>query len=218
MAGTGTGYDQLNVRGTNQLGGSTLHVSVGFPPQEGEEFVIINNDGSEAIQGTFAGLPNDSIVTANNLQFRIRYSAIFENDVVLTLTNTSLRFASASISGGNGDGISISMSATSSMLPSPTSPAGSSPALAARSSQKLRVSPLPSGPRPTRTSLWPDAARTPVPSSSVSVLGSFAAPTSISSSWCKLRLMEPSPFRSASPAARRGLPCASTIMSLPSFR
>src|SRR5439155_15798649 len=100
----GTGYDQLNVRGTNQLGGSTLHVSVGFPPQEGEEFVIINNDGSEAIQGTFAGLPNDSIVTANNLQFRIRYSAIFENDVVLTLTNTVLRVAGVTLSGGNGDG------------------------------------------------------------------------------------------------------------------
>src|SRR6185295_6182409 len=51
----GTGYDQLNVRGTNQLGGATLHVSVGggFAPFEGERLTIINNDGSEAIQGTF---------------------------------------------------------------------------------------------------------------------------------------------------------------------
>jgi len=100
----GTGYDQLNVRGTNQLGGSTLHLSVGFPPFEGEEFVIINNDGAEAIQGTFAGLPNGSILSANNLQFQIRYSAIFENDVVLKLTNTALRLAGATVSGGNGDG------------------------------------------------------------------------------------------------------------------
>jgi autotransporter-associated beta strand protein len=103
-ANPGTGYDQLNVRGTNQLGSSTLHVSVGFAPVEGQQFVIINNDGSEAIQGTFSGLPNGSIVTANNLQFHIRYSAIFENDVVLTLTNTAADFVAASVSGGNGDG------------------------------------------------------------------------------------------------------------------
>jgi autotransporter-associated beta strand protein len=102
----GTGYDQLSVRGTNQLGGSTLHVSVGtgFAPFEGEEFVIINNDGADGIQGTFAGLANGSIITANNLQFRIRYFAIFENDVVLTLVNTAAGLVSATVSGGNGDG------------------------------------------------------------------------------------------------------------------
>ena len=100
----GTGYDQLNVRGTNQLGGAALHLSVGFAPFEGEEFVIINNDGSEAIQGTFAGLPNNSIITVNSLQFSIRYSAIFENDVVLKVTNTAARLVSATVSGGNGDG------------------------------------------------------------------------------------------------------------------
>ena len=102
----GTGYDQLNVRGTNQLGSSTLHLSVGggFAPFEGEEFVILNNDGSEAIVGTFTGLPNNSIISANGLQFRIRYSDTFGNDVVLTLTNTAAHLTSAVVSGGNGDG------------------------------------------------------------------------------------------------------------------
>jgi autotransporter-associated beta strand protein len=102
----GRGHDQLNVRGTNQLGGSTLHLSVGagFAPAEGEDFVILNNDGSEAIQGTFAGLPNGSLITANGLQFRIRYSAIFENDVVLTVTNTAARLVGSGLFGGNGDG------------------------------------------------------------------------------------------------------------------
>src|SRR5207253_1570298 len=59
----GTGYDQLNVRGTNQLGGATLHLSIGsgFAPAEGERLTIINNDGSEAIQGTFANLPNGAV-------------------------------------------------------------------------------------------------------------------------------------------------------------
>ena len=102
----GTGYDQLNVRGTNQLGQATLHVSVGpgFAPFEGEDFVIINNDGAEAIVNTFTNLPNGSVLTANNLQFRIRYLAVFENDVVLTLTNVAAHLVSTTLSGGNGDG------------------------------------------------------------------------------------------------------------------
>ncbi|MCI0745318.1 MAG: autotransporter-associated beta strand repeat-containing protein [Verrucomicrobia subdivision 3 bacterium] len=89
----GTGYDQLNVRGTNQLGGSTLHVSVGpdFAPAEGDRMTIINNDGSEAIQGTFGGLPNGAVLNAGGLQFRILYSDIFVNDVILVVTNTALK-------------------------------------------------------------------------------------------------------------------------------
>ena len=103
----GTGYDQLNVRGTNQLGSSTLHVTVGagFAPVEGERLTIINNDGSEAIQGTFAGLPNGTIFTAGGLQFRILYSDIFLNDVILVVTNTVAKLGAAPIiETGNGNG------------------------------------------------------------------------------------------------------------------
>ena len=102
----GTGYDQLNVRGTNQLGGATLHVAVGpgFAPVEGERLTIINNDGAEAIVGTFAGLPNGSLINAGSLQFRILYSDIFLNDVILVVTNTSARLVAATVSGGNLDG------------------------------------------------------------------------------------------------------------------
>jgi autotransporter-associated beta strand protein len=99
----GTGYDQLNVRGTNQLGGATLHVSVGFPPGEGDQFTIINNDGSEAIVGTFAGLPNGSVFTADGLQFRILYSDIFLNDVILIVTNTALKATNVTVAAGNGN-------------------------------------------------------------------------------------------------------------------
>jgi fibronectin-binding autotransporter adhesin len=103
----GTGYDQLNVRGTNQLGSSTLHVTTGagFAPVEGERLTLINNDGSEAIVGTFAGLPNGSVFTVGGLQFRILYSDIFLNDVVLVVTNTVLKLAAAPIiETGNGNG------------------------------------------------------------------------------------------------------------------
>jgi len=103
----GTGYDQLNVRGTNQLGGSTLHVAVGpaFALAEGERFTIINNDGSEAIVGTFNGLAHGSLLTAGGLQFRILYSDIFLNDVILVVTNTALKLATApTVETGNGNG------------------------------------------------------------------------------------------------------------------
>ena len=103
----GTGYDQLNVRGTNQLGDATLHVSVGpgFAPVEGDRLTIINNDGSEAIRGIFGGLPNGTVFTAGGLQFRILYSDIFLNDVVLVVTNTVLKLAASPlIDTGNGNG------------------------------------------------------------------------------------------------------------------
>ena len=102
----GVSHDQLSVRGTNQLGSSTLHLSVGagFAPAEGEEIVILNNDGSEAIVGTFTGLANGSLITAGGLQFRILYSETFGNDVILIVTNTSARFIAATVSGGNLDG------------------------------------------------------------------------------------------------------------------
>jgi len=102
----GTGYDQLNVRGTNQLAGSTLHAVAGpnFAPVEGEQFVILNNDGSEAIIGTFAGLPNNALFTVAGLQFHIRYSDAFGNDVVLTVTNTPLRYLSTVVRSGNYNG------------------------------------------------------------------------------------------------------------------
>jgi autotransporter-associated beta strand protein len=102
----GSGYDQLNVRGTNHITGANLSVRVapGFAPLEGQEFVILNNDGAEAIVGTFNGLPNNSIFTANGLKFRIRYSDAFGNDIVLTVTNVATRVVSAVVSGGNGNG------------------------------------------------------------------------------------------------------------------
>jgi autotransporter-associated beta strand protein len=82
----GTGYDQLNVRGTNQLGGATLHLSLNYAPSEGERFTIISNDLAEAVVGTFAGLPNGSVISAGGRDFRVHYN-VGNNDVVLVSTN-----------------------------------------------------------------------------------------------------------------------------------
>jgi autotransporter-associated beta strand protein len=111
----GTGYDQLNVRGTNTLSGDSVgtsgtrlrvRVGGGFAPTEGQQFVILNNDGADAIVGRFDGLPNNSVFTAlTGEQFHIRYSDTFGNDVVLTYTNTPTRVVANTISGGNGNGV-----------------------------------------------------------------------------------------------------------------
>jgi hypothetical protein len=79
----GTGYDQLNVTGSVTLGG-TLIVSPGFVPSNGATFTIVNNDGSDAVSGTFAGLPQGGTIVGGGRLFTISYTGGTGNDVVLT--------------------------------------------------------------------------------------------------------------------------------------
>jgi autotransporter-associated beta strand protein len=77
-------YDQLNVTGSVTLDG-TLTGSVGFIPDIGSTFTIINNDGTDAIQGGFQGLGEGAIFSLGGFQFQISYQGgIGSNDVVLT--------------------------------------------------------------------------------------------------------------------------------------
>ena len=80
----GSDYDQVNVTGTVTLGG-TLEVLRWAYFGVGQEFTIINNDGSDPVIGTFAGLPEGAQVAigANSL-FNISYAGGDGNDVVLT--------------------------------------------------------------------------------------------------------------------------------------
>ncbi|MEO7324350.1 MAG: Ig-like domain repeat protein [Dokdonella sp.] len=89
-AAAGTGYSQLNVAGTVSLGaGSTLNVSLSpsYVPAQGQSFVLIKNDGADAVSGTFNGLPGGSVITLNSVyQFSVSYVGGSGNDVVLTCT------------------------------------------------------------------------------------------------------------------------------------
>jgi len=89
--GNGAGkHDQINVTGTVALGGSTLTLasSGGFTPTAGQTFTIINNDGnSDAVTGTFNGLPEGAIISGflgSTLGGKISYVGGDGNDVVLT--------------------------------------------------------------------------------------------------------------------------------------
>ncbi len=87
----GTGYSQLVVKGTVTLVGAVLDLKVnpsfvsalaaGAVP----DLVLIDNDGTDPIDGTFLDLPEGAIVTSNTgVQFRISYVGGTGNDVTLT--------------------------------------------------------------------------------------------------------------------------------------
>ncbi len=83
----GSGYDQLNVTGSVTLGG-LLNVALinGFNPSTGNSFTLINNDGSDAVNGSFIGLAEGAALSAGGKVFTISYhGGSNNNDVVLTL-------------------------------------------------------------------------------------------------------------------------------------
>jgi autotransporter-associated beta strand protein len=80
----GTGYDQLSVTGTVNLAGATLNVNLGFTPALGASFTLIQNDGTDAVVGTFAGLSEGATFSLSGMTFQITYRGGTGNDVVLT--------------------------------------------------------------------------------------------------------------------------------------
>ncbi len=92
IAGTALGaggYDQLNVTGTVSLGGATLDVSLlnAFVTPDAASFIIIANDGTDAVSGTFAGLAEGATFATASQYFAISYAGGTGNDVVLTRVN-----------------------------------------------------------------------------------------------------------------------------------
>jgi hypothetical protein len=99
-ATVGTQYDQLKVNGTVSIGG-TLNLSVGFAPTVGTAFTIIDNDGTDAVTGTFAGLPEGTTLTVGGTTFRISYAGGTGNDVVVTvMASQAAAVSSVVVNGG----------------------------------------------------------------------------------------------------------------------
>lgn len=80
----GSGYDQLNVRGTVNLTSLTLSPTLNFASAATDQFTIINNDGADAVLGTFTGLPQNKKLYIGQELFQISYTGGTGNDVVLT--------------------------------------------------------------------------------------------------------------------------------------
>ncbi|HEY2801574.1 MAG TPA: PEP-CTERM sorting domain-containing protein, partial [Chthoniobacterales bacterium] len=83
-AAVGAQYDQTEVTGSVSLGNATLSLKLGFSAAAGDMFNVINNDGSDAVTGTFDGLAEGAIFTAGEQTFAISYQGGDGNDVVLT--------------------------------------------------------------------------------------------------------------------------------------
>jgi hypothetical protein len=83
----GTKYGQIIVNGNVNLAG-TLQVALinGFTPQNGNQFIIIENQGTNPIGGTFSGLPEGATLldTTGKYSFTISYIGGEGNDLVLT--------------------------------------------------------------------------------------------------------------------------------------
>jgi hypothetical protein len=94
----GTLYDQLTVNGTVTLGGA-LSAAVAYPSVVNDTYTLINNDGTDAVVGTFAGLPQGTAVALSGLPYRISYAGGTGNDVTLTrLAHAGV--ASVAVNGG----------------------------------------------------------------------------------------------------------------------
>jgi len=98
------GYDQVKVTGTVGLGGATLDALLisGFDPAGGSSFRIIDNDGSDAVVGTFAGLAEGASFDIGSREFTITYLGGDGNDVVLTAVAGPTPPTGVTIIGTNG--------------------------------------------------------------------------------------------------------------------
>jgi predicted outer membrane repeat protein len=93
-----TGYPRLTVSGGVNLNGQSLDLTgTTFPGVPGDTFTVVENDGADAIAGTFSGLSEGATFPwpgSPGLRARISYVGGTGNDVVLTLltlevTNTA---------------------------------------------------------------------------------------------------------------------------------
>ena len=87
----GTNHDNIEVTGTVALDNATLNLAFNtFTPAAGDEFIILSNDGTDAITGTFSGLAEGATVSTNfggsGLTARITYVGGSDgNDAVIVV-------------------------------------------------------------------------------------------------------------------------------------
>lgn len=89
LGGAGAGqFDRLNVTGTVSLGDAFLDIVLfgGFTPTVGQSFLLIDNDGADAVTGEFVGFADGVAATVGSLRYTVDYQGGDGNDVVLTVS------------------------------------------------------------------------------------------------------------------------------------
>ncbi|MBP7767229.1 hypothetical protein KA068_01780 [Candidatus Saccharibacteria bacterium] len=84
-------YDQIKVGGVVDLGNGTLNLVHygGFKTNKGQSFKVVDNDGSDAVIGTFKDLAEGATLSVDGAIFKITYVGGDGNDVVLTVISAS---------------------------------------------------------------------------------------------------------------------------------
>ncbi|MCP4275986.1 MAG: hypothetical protein GY779_06495 [Gammaproteobacteria bacterium] len=82
-------YDQVRVTGSVELSGAVLSLTQlgAFVPSDSDTFIIISNDDSDSITGTFAGFPEGGIVSIGGKSFNISYQGGDGNDIELYINS-----------------------------------------------------------------------------------------------------------------------------------
>ncbi|HEX8171501.1 MAG TPA: Ig-like domain repeat protein [Thermoanaerobaculia bacterium] len=103
--------DAVQVTGSVTLGGTLAVFVTGTAPVPGQQFAIVRNDGTDAVQGTFAGLGEGALILAPPSSLRISYHGGDGNDVVLTvLGNTTTSLASSAAATRPGEPVTFTAS------------------------------------------------------------------------------------------------------------
>ena len=115
-------YGKLQVTGTLTLGGASLALSQTALVPAGA-LVILENDGTDPVSGTFTGLPEGATVPGGLQAFTISYAGGTGNDVVLlaAVANTSTSLTSTPNPSSAGQSVTLTATVTS---PSPGTPTG----------------------------------------------------------------------------------------------
>ncbi len=85
----GVSYDQLAVQGVVTLGG-TVTPTIGFSAKVGDVFTVIDNDGTDSVDGTFNSLAEGDSLTAQGYELQVSYLGGSGNDVTLKVTTVPL--------------------------------------------------------------------------------------------------------------------------------
>jgi len=98
-AAAGTQYSRIEVNGSANINGAEQEITLNYAPAPGARFFIITNDGTDAVTGTFAGLPEGASLplsyNGTTYTFTIHYTGdslsghrFGGNDVVLVDTRS----------------------------------------------------------------------------------------------------------------------------------
>ena len=97
---TASNHDQVDVAGTVTLGGDlTIVLYNGFVPAISDIIVIINNDGTDQVTGTFAGIAEGGTFVSEGILWQVSYVGGDGNDVVVTALDVVIVVSNTNDSG-----------------------------------------------------------------------------------------------------------------------